>query len=438
MNRELKQSAEKYSAKRKRRSAWKKVVAALGCVVVFCTTYALILPALTLEKETVCGLEEHTHTESCFRQLTERTDSVLSCRLPETQGHTHAAACFDVQPVCTQEETEGHVHTAACFDASPVCGSEESEGHAHGEDCYETVVTALDTQAVTCTLSEDENHTHTALCYGTWEQVCTLSEHAHTDACYAVEPQQDEAVVAVMALIDAMPTADEIEEQLAAAQTQEAYSDYGNAVAQQGRQAYDAYLALSEAQQAQVTNLDRLMESSWLWSRDTLDVKRGIEVWQVNAYQADSSHTTLLRGGSAADYGISFDFEWWSAIVVEQSASGTLYVSQVVTGQSDKRAYGPTTENGFVLLVWSTTIPFDQLDVSVGDAVSVSFDHSVSGSYNGTAYGTVTFADGAFKPHKDNTAQLDVVPGADTNGLIEVNLYDYGTNSNDLYNANQK
>lgn len=34
--------------KKNRKSVWKKIVIALSCVVVFCTTYALILPAITL------------------------------------------------------------------------------------------------------------------------------------------------------------------------------------------------------------------------------------------------------------------------------------------------------------------------------------------------------------------------------------------------------
>ncbi|MEE1035669.1 MAG: hypothetical protein U0L15_01030, partial [Oscillospiraceae bacterium] len=48
------------------RRIWQRIVGTLACVVVFITTYALILPAITMEKETVCGCEEHTHGEMCF------------------------------------------------------------------------------------------------------------------------------------------------------------------------------------------------------------------------------------------------------------------------------------------------------------------------------------------------------------------------------------
>lgn len=58
--------AEKYARQRKKRSVWKRTVAALACVVVFITTYMLILPAITAEKQTYCGNEEHEHTLQCF------------------------------------------------------------------------------------------------------------------------------------------------------------------------------------------------------------------------------------------------------------------------------------------------------------------------------------------------------------------------------------
>ncbi len=58
--------AENYARQRKKRSVWKRTVAALACVVVFITTYMLILPAITAEKQTYCGNEEHEHTLQCF------------------------------------------------------------------------------------------------------------------------------------------------------------------------------------------------------------------------------------------------------------------------------------------------------------------------------------------------------------------------------------
>ena len=41
----------------------RSIVQSLACLVVFCTTYALILPAITLERPTYCGIKEHTHSD---------------------------------------------------------------------------------------------------------------------------------------------------------------------------------------------------------------------------------------------------------------------------------------------------------------------------------------------------------------------------------------
>ena len=62
---------------KKRRKAWKQVLRVMMCVVVFVTTYMLILPAITKETKTFCGLEEHTHEAACYRD-------VLLC-----EGHAH-------------------------------------------------------------------------------------------------------------------------------------------------------------------------------------------------------------------------------------------------------------------------------------------------------------------------------------------------------------
>lgn len=45
---------------------WQKAVVTMAAVVVFCTTYALILPAITMGAKTYCGMEEHHHDEGCY------------------------------------------------------------------------------------------------------------------------------------------------------------------------------------------------------------------------------------------------------------------------------------------------------------------------------------------------------------------------------------
>lgn len=77
---------------------WKRITLALSCVVVFCVVYALTLPAITLEGKTICGIEEHTHTEECYQ------DDKLICGKEE---HQHTEDCYEKeeeQPVEDENE----------------------------------------------------------------------------------------------------------------------------------------------------------------------------------------------------------------------------------------------------------------------------------------------------------------------------------------------
>lgn len=67
MRREERQKVVQYIQRNRWRSIWHRLVRLMACIVVFCTTYALILPAITAEKEYHCGINdaEHTHDESC-------------------------------------------------------------------------------------------------------------------------------------------------------------------------------------------------------------------------------------------------------------------------------------------------------------------------------------------------------------------------------------
>lgn len=63
------QSVEKYTKAHQREKRWYRAVTGMACVVVFCTVYALILPAITLEKAG-CGIPEHAH-RGCYKSPQE-------------------------------------------------------------------------------------------------------------------------------------------------------------------------------------------------------------------------------------------------------------------------------------------------------------------------------------------------------------------------------
>ena len=181
----LDRRAEGYRARHRRNQIWKKLVTALGCLVVFCTTYALILPAITMERETVCGLSEHVHTDSCY----SRQWGALICTLAESEGHTHTDACKGTKRVlsCTTPESDGHTHGEGCYDAEGVltCTQPETQGHHHSDSCYRTE------EVFVCGKVESVPHHHADECYA-WETVatCGIQEHTHTDSCYPAKPAE--------------------------------------------------------------------------------------------------------------------------------------------------------------------------------------------------------------------------------------------------------
>ena len=201
MKKLLLREAAKHKLQNRRRKRWQKTVSILACLVVFCTVYALILPALTAEADTYCGKEEHTHTEDCYKDKLicgkeegqgahHHTDDcyreveALVCPTPESDGHQHTEACYTEEQVLTCTNTdEGHVHSEfdSCYTTEKklTCGMEEGEGaHHHTAECYETK------KELICGQEENDGHRHTAECYEK-ELICGKEEHLHILACYS-------------------------------------------------------------------------------------------------------------------------------------------------------------------------------------------------------------------------------------------------------------
>ena len=200
MNRELIQNAEKFNKRNRLKKAWHKVVSFLSCIVVFCTTYALILPAITQERETFCGYDAHVHDVSCYTQISEPQRGELICSYESLGLHVHAQNCFDTEGrvLCGQADYVIHTHVEDCFDAAGVsiCTIPEAVQHEHEESCYGMIGAHSHTDAcyenrrgdLLCDRDEQEAHHHGESCYGAGETVlCALPEgHSHTDDCYQI------------------------------------------------------------------------------------------------------------------------------------------------------------------------------------------------------------------------------------------------------------
>ena len=217
----LADSVRIYTSRYRFRKIFRKLVRVLGCIVAFVTTYALILPAITMEKPTFCGLEEHIHGETCtlaqYRQVSlicdpaagvhiheegcydeagrnvcgqcdyvvhSHADScydpegTLLCTLPERRQHSHAETCYEIP------EPVPHVHGEGCITSVKgelICLTAEEEGHSHGESCYQL------SETLECT--KEENHLHTEGCC-TRDLMCQQTQdHVHEDSCYSPEPR---------------------------------------------------------------------------------------------------------------------------------------------------------------------------------------------------------------------------------------------------------
>lgn len=214
------QKLTQYAARRKHSRRFRGVLTAIAAVVVFCTTYALILPAITLEGQTVyCGFEDHTHTEDCYQLACGKEEFIphyhsaecrnengelvchqeettihvhsdkckvaLTCTQPEREAHQHSEGCYETQSVlvCGSAEAPGHTHGEGCYQSVNVCGLEETPGHAHGEGCY------AEDGSLSCTQEEAAGHIHSEGCF-TSGLVCTQEEtpsHSHTESCYQAQ-----------------------------------------------------------------------------------------------------------------------------------------------------------------------------------------------------------------------------------------------------------
>ena len=82
----------------------KTVIGTISVVLVLTVIAVLILPAIAMEDKTFCGIEEHTHDESCY-------ETVLTCGLEEGKDHQHDDRCYESVLVCDKEE---HHHSIAC------------------------------------------------------------------------------------------------------------------------------------------------------------------------------------------------------------------------------------------------------------------------------------------------------------------------------------
>lgn len=122
----------------KKRQMWYRIVTTLAVVVVFVTTYMLILPAITMENKAECGITEHKHDANCYSSHYEK-EKELACTTDSLGVHKHTEACYDAEHklICGYADFVIHEHDASCYDkdGNLVCTIPEHKLHQHTPSC---------------------------------------------------------------------------------------------------------------------------------------------------------------------------------------------------------------------------------------------------------------------------------------------------------------
>ena len=98
MDDRLSRQVDRYIRSRHKQKYRTQLIRCLALLVAFATVYALIMPAITLSNEVVCGLEAHTHSEGCYQLELASPQPELVCGAGsggETLIHTHDSFCYD-------------------------------------------------------------------------------------------------------------------------------------------------------------------------------------------------------------------------------------------------------------------------------------------------------------------------------------------------------
>ncbi len=186
--------AAEYGRQRKKKKRLRTVVTYLAAIVVFCTVYALILPAITKERDAFCGFEEHVHTDECY------TVTVPLCEIcgnPVTTGADDGSLSYEDSAVSTDTATADDSVTQGEDTGQPDTEEPPSEETSPEEKTSDETQeeNKADTSPDAESGNAEENTSETApeadhvhkIPEGFVEKIltCEKEEHTHTDICYS-------------------------------------------------------------------------------------------------------------------------------------------------------------------------------------------------------------------------------------------------------------
>lgn len=133
------QGVREYIKNHHQKKKWLTVVTCMACAVVFCTVYALVLPAITLESDqtTASSNTVHEHSSACYDE-----NNNLICGMEDYALHTHDENCYDDEGnlICTLPEIEAHEHDSSSDAEQPalIGSSQQEEEHIQDEECIDS------------------------------------------------------------------------------------------------------------------------------------------------------------------------------------------------------------------------------------------------------------------------------------------------------------
>ena len=189
--------AKRFLQAQRKKSIWHRAVSMMAAVVVFVTTYMLILPAITMEKETYCGQENqpgHIHSTSCYEQRTDEIINEEAAAQPAVSlasGDT-SVGLFSIEGI--EEVTDPGLEDEDSAASSQNGAESESESESASETESESEI-EIETSLYLCGLEE---HEHEESCYTKDEKgepvlICEKEEHVHDDSCLDKETESETA-----------------------------------------------------------------------------------------------------------------------------------------------------------------------------------------------------------------------------------------------------
>ena len=277
MNKIFLQKVTKHHREKEQRHRWGRIVLFLSLTVALMTSVVMIRPAITLETNPICGIEEHTHTSGCYV-------AGLICGQEERQA---VPAKEERSLNCSLNE---HAHTSECMDEEGqiICGNEV---HVHGEACYQVTY-----------IPETEGHAHSNACYQE-VRVCQKTEHVHADSCYPKEtpapenltPSADDTASAPQAPVpETVPPAAETPETKA----QEAETSAVKETETQKVEETEAKVEETKAAETEMTEKEE--PDTEAKESETVSEKETEPVWEAVKLTARGADYTITVEASAA------------------------------------------------------------------------------------------------------------------------------------------